>query len=355
MPALKNLAPTLLIVDDVPTNVEVLARMFWKKGYSVRVALSGDLALQIMSNSKPGLVLLDINMPGMGGMKVCEHIKANPFWNSIPIIFISAMNDVADKVRAFAAGGVDYVTKPFELVEVEARVDTHLRLFFYQQRLEAMVAEQVREIAEAQMETIFALAKLAESRDDATGQHLDRVQACCRLVAEALCARDDPEMPIDEAFLKNIEQASPLHDVGKVGIADAILLKPGKLTPEEFERMKEHAVIGAKTLESVQARFPHNAFIALGIDIARSHHEKWNGTGYPDGLAGDAIPLSARIMAIADVYDALRSRRCYKDAVSHEAAVGILQEGRGSHFDPRVVDAFLTAEQSIMEAYQLSL
>ena len=348
-------APMLLIVDDVPTNVEVLARMFWKKGYNVRVALSGQLALQIMRNNKPDLILLDINMPEMSGLEVCGHIKATPEWRAIPIIFISAMDDASDKVKAFDAGGVDYVTKPFQLTEVEARVDTHLKLYYYQQHLEAMVAEQVREIAEAQMETIFALAKLAESRDDATGQHLDRVKVCCRMVADALYGKGDPEILVDKAFLKNMEQASSLHDVGKVGISDAILLKPGKLTPEEFEQMKEHTVIGAQTLEMVQARFPNNAFIALGIDIARSHHEKWDGTGYPDGLAGEKIPLPARIMAIADVYDALRSKRCYKDAVGHEAALEILRQGRETHFDPRVVDAFLMAEEKIREVYSISL
>ena len=355
MTELQKLGPTLLIVDDVPTNVEVLARMFWQKGYNVRVALSGDLALQVMRNSKPDLVLLDINMPGMNGLQVCEHMKANPLWSSIPIIFISAMADAADKVKAFAAGGVDYVTKPFELVEVEARVDTHLKLFFYQQRLEDLVAEQVREIAEAQMETIFALAKLSESRDDATGQHLDRVKIFCRLLAEALQAQNDSELPIDAVFMKNIEQASPLHDVGKVGISDLILLKPGKLTAEEFECMKEHTLIGARTLAIVQERFPHNAFIALGIEIARSHHEKWDGTGYPDGLAGEAIPLAARIMAIADVYDALRSKRCYKDGIGHAAAAEILAQGRGTHFDPRVVDAFFAVAEKIREAYRTSL
>ena len=355
MSDLKSMAPTLLIVDDVPTNVEVLARMFWKKGYNVRVALGGELALQIMRNSKPDLILLDINMPGMGGMQVCEHIKANPAWKSIPIIFISAMADVLDKVKAFAAGGVDYVTKPFELIEVEARVDTHLKLFFYQQRLETMVENQVREIAEAQMETIFALAKLSESRDDATGQHLDRVQTFCRLVAEALHERGDADLSIDAAFIKNMEQASPLHDIGKVGISDLILLKPGKLTQAEFEQMKEHTVIGAKTLAMVQSRFPNNAFIAFGIDIARSHHEKWDGSGYPDGLAGETIPLSARIMAIADVYDALRSKRCYKDAVTHDDAFAVLLQGRGSHFDPRVVDAFLSVEKKVLQEYAARL
>ena len=348
----ENMAPTLLIVDDVPANVEVLARMFWEKGYSVRVALTGNLALQIMRSCRPDLILLDINMPEMSGLEVCAHIKANPEWRSIPVIFISAMVDASDKVKAFDAGGVDYVTKPFQLTEVEARVDTHLKLFYYQQHLEAMVAEQVREIAEAQMGTIFALAKLAESRDDATGQHLDRVQTCCRLIAETIYTHYDGAAKLDKDFAKNMEQASPLHDVGKVGVADAILLKPGKLTPEEFELMKQHTLIGARTLEMVQARYPHNAFISFGIEIARSHHEKWNGTGYPEGLAGETIPLSARIMAIADVYDALRSKRCYKDALAHETARKIILEGRNNHFDPHLIDAFLAVEEKIIKAYE---
>lgn len=344
--------PTLLIVDDVPTNVEVLARMFWGKGYNVRIALSGDLALQIMRISKPDLILLDINMPGMSGLEVCAHIKKTPEWRSIPVIFLSAMDDAADKVKAFAAGGVDYVTKPFELIEVEARVETHLKLYRYQQYLESMVQEQVREITEAQMGTIFALAKLAESRDDATGQHLDRVQSCCKLLAEALYGQNDENYPVDMQFVKYMEQASPLHDVGKVGIADAILLKPGKLSTEEFEIMKQHTLIGAKTLAMVQSRYPHNAFISLGIEIARSHHEKWDGSGYPDGLSGEKIPLSARVMAVADVYDALRSKRCYKDAVNHDAALKIILDGSGTQFDSRIVGAFLLVEEKIIAAYE---
>ena len=218
--------------------------------------------------------------------------------------------------------------------------------------VQAEFVGQVKEIAETQLGTIFALAKLAESRDDETGDHLERVRTCCRLLAEALLQMPECETVTEESFVRTIEQASSLHDIGKVGIPDGILLKPGRLTPAEFEKMKEHTLIGARTLESVRERYPHNDFLVTCIEIVRWHHERWDGAGYPDGLNGGIIPLTARIMAVADVYDALRSRRCYKAPLSHEESGRILREGSGSQFDPLVIKAFFMVENEIVAAYE---
>ena len=347
-----NRQPLLLVVDDMPDNLELLARMFKEEGYQVRLAPSGALALKAVQVQAPDLILLDINMPEMNGFEVCKRLKEQEQWRQIPIIFISALGDAKAKLEAFEAGGVDYVTKPFQFTEVEARVRTHLQLHFYQENLEQMVAAQVKEIADTQLSTIFALAKLAESRDDETGDHLERVRTCCRLLAEALLQLPECGEVTDDSFVRTMEQASSLHDIGKVGIPDGILLKPGRLTPTEFEKMKEHTLIGAHTLESVRERYPHNMFLTTCIEIVRWHHERWDGAGYPDGLNGGVIPVSARIMAVADVYDALRSRRCYKAALSHEESRKILQTGSGSQFDPLVIKAFLMVEAEIVAAYE---
>lgn len=334
----------LFVIDDTPANLTLLSGMLQERGHRVRAFPRGRLALAAAQNEPPDLILLDINMPEMDGYEVCRHLKADAALRDIPVLFISALSDTQDKVTAFAAGGVDYVTKPFQFPEVEARVNTHLSLYRYQHHLQELVQAQVQEITASQMSTIFALAKLAESRDDDTGRHLERVQEFCKLLAQRLCTTTTACRVLPPAFIDNLYHASPLHDIGKVGITDNILLKPGRHTPEEFEIMKQHTVIGAQTLEAASERYPRNAFVNMGTAIARSHHEKWDGSGYPDGRAGDDIPLEARIMAVADVYDALRSKRCYKDAFSHEKSREIILAGRGTHFDPMLVDLFLSVE-----------
>ncbi len=274
----------------------------------------------------------------------------------VPVIFISARNEIMSKVKAFGMGCVDYITRPFESEEVRTRVKTHLRLRNMQielknqnHHLERLVEQKVHEISDSWIATVMALAKLAESRDDDTGNHLERVQVLCRMLAENLAQLPFYYGTIDRDYIYNIYHTSPLHDIGKVGIPDSILLKPGKLDEQEFDVMKEHTVIGAQTLEAVRQRYQGNVFIDMGIAIARFHHERWDGSGYPDGLAGDKIPLCARIMAVADVYDALRSRRCYKEAMPHENAVEIIRGLKGTHFAPDVVDTFLNLERALVE------
>lgn len=342
---------TIMIVDDTPANLKLLDSTLRERGYRVSAFPRGDLALRAAAESPPDLILLDINMPEMDGFEVCERLKFDGALKEVPVIFISALTETMDKVKAFGLGGVDYVTKPFQFEEVCARVETHLELRRtrlelqkHVNHLDSLVKEQVQEISDSQMSTIFALAKLAESRDDDTGKHIERTQTFCRVLAMKLAENPRYAGEIDDVYVENIFCAAPLHDIGKVGIPDSVLLKPGKLTPVEFDLMKSHSLIGARTLCAVREQYPRNAFLEMGIAIARSHHEKWDGSGYPDGLKGEDIPLSARIMAVADVYDALRSKRVYKDAFSHEKARDILMEGSGQHFDPASIEAFKNVE-----------
>jgi len=347
-------APDILIVDDTPANLELLSGMLKARRCKVRAALSGELALRAIRNDPPDLILLDINMSEMDGYEVCRSLKQDEKLKDIPVIFLSALSEPMDKVKAFGAGGMDYVTKPFHFEEVYARVETHLRLRRLQLELEKhnlhleeLVKEKVAEISDSQLAAIVALTKLAESRDGNTGDHIERTRTFARVLAEKL--RDNPRYAgsIDEGFIESIYHTAPLHDIGKVGILDSILLKPGKLTPEEMKIMKTHAIIGANTLQSARGKYPKSVFLNMGIAVARSHHEKWDGGGYPDGLAGEAIPLAARIMAVADVYDALRAKRPYKPAFSHEKSCGIILENAGRHFDPAVIDAFKAIESGL--------
>lgn len=349
----------ILIVDDSPEAIKVLCNAL-PKDYKVQVALSGEKAFRLLDISQelPDLILLDVFMPGMDGYEVCKKLKKNERFKEIPVIYLSALTDIKDKVKAFEQGGVDYIEKPFQFEEVQARVDTHLKLRYFQRELEAnninlkqMVEEKVKEISELHTATIFAMAKLAESRDIDTGQHLERVQSFCGIIAEKLSLHPKYKDRINKNFIYVLQKVSPLHDIGKVGVRDVILLKPGKLTLEEFEEMKLHTYIGANTLKDVYQKYPGNYFVKIGIEITISHHEKWDGSGYPNGLCGDEIPLSAQIMALADVYDALRSKRVYKEGYSKEKTREIIEEGSGKHFDPLIVDVFLELEQELDRLY----
>jgi putative two-component system response regulator len=337
----------VMVVDDNPANLRLMEEMLRRRGYEVRSFPRGRMALTAANHRPPDLILLDITMPEMSGFEVCEHLKSNPQLSKIPVIFLSALAALEDRLRGFRSGGVDYISKPFQFEEVQARVDAHVRLRRFQiqietdnRHLEDLVQAQVRRIAEGQLATIFAIAKLAETRDDQTGKHLERIQTFCQLLAEGLGRSAAYRTVIDKAWVEDIFHASPLHDIGKVAIPDRILQKPGKLTPKEMAIMKTHTTLGAHTLRAVHARFPDNNLVAMGIDAAQSHHERWDGTGYPDGLQGEKIPLCARILAVADCYDALRSKRCYKAAVPHDQTCAIILKGDGTQFDPVVTAVF---------------
>lgn len=341
----------ILIVDDNPTNIKVLSGMLRHHGYRVRIAPSGPFALKTLERNLPDLVVMDISMPEMDGYEVCRQIKSTAKWASIPVIFVSALTEMFDKVKAFQAGGADYITKPFSFEEVEARIDTHVRLHQYRKLLERTVDEKKREVVMAHSGIILALTKMVESYDDETAQHLERVRKCCRLLAETLRETPGYGEEIDEQFVKNIFRTSILHDIGKVGISDAIINKPDKLTAEEYELVKTHPTIGARILQAISGYFRNEEFFAMGIVIVRYHHEKWDWSGYPQGLAGEQIPMAARIMAVADVYDAIRSRRCYKEAKPHAEAMKAIVAGAGSHFDPSIVEAFIARQEELAKIY----
>ncbi len=348
----------ILIVDDTLANIQVLSGMLKQQGYKVRPVLDGQTALKAAMNKAPDLILLDISMPEMDGYEVCKRLKQDSALKQVPVIFISALTESLDKVKAFTVGGVDYITKPFQLEEVRVRVENHLRLARlqnelkeYSHNLEEKVIEQVNEISDSQLATILALAKLAEYRDEDTGRHIERIQYFCRELVTRMAEKPGYKDEITPLFIENIIHASPLHDIGKVGIPDTILLKPGKLNVAEFEVMKTHTLIGFELLQSVRERYRRNSFINTGIEISRSHHERWDGNGYPDGLKGTDIPLSARILAVADVYDALRSKRPYKDGFDHEKSCELILAGKGTQFDPAIIDAFVELDKTFRWVY----
>jgi putative two-component system response regulator len=341
--------PTILAVDDTPINLSLITGLL-KSHYRVKVANSGEKALRIVhSDLPPDLVLLDVMMPDLDGIEVCRRLKADPRTRHVPVIFLTAMSKSDDERIGLEAGAVDYITKPISPPILLARVKTHLQLKAGQDflkdknaYLENEVIRRTREVQAIQDVTIFTMASLAETRDNETGNHIRRTQHYVKALAIKL--RDHPRFAgyFTDHVIELLYKSAPLHDIGKVGIPDKILLKPGKLTPEEFEIMKTHTTLGRDAIEHAERQLGTPVeFLKLAKEIALSHQEKWDGSGYPEGLAGEAIPVSARLMAVADVYDALISRRVYKPPFTHDRAVEMIAEGRGRHFDPDVADAFL--------------
>jgi putative two-component system response regulator len=349
--------PTILIVDDTPDNILLLARLL-KDKYSTKVANNGQTALQIAATT-PGLdlILLDVMMPGTDGYETCRRLKANPATSDIPVIFMTAKSQTEDEAKGLQLGAVDYLAKPISPPVLFARVATQITLRaarrdLQQQnrKLEGMVSERTAQLALMQEATIMAMASMAERRDYETGNHIRRTQNYVRALARQL--KDHPRFAghLTDENIDLLYKSAPLHDIGKVGIPDSILRKPGKLDSDEFEIMKLHAVYGRDTIMLVEQHLGgSNSFLMYAREIAYSHQEKWDGSGYPQNLAGDEIPISARLMAVADVYDALISRRVYKPAFTHEQALDIMRKGRGTHFDPDVFDAFLAIERRFAE------
>lgn len=337
--------PLIFIVDDVPENIQIAISHLKELDCDFAYATSGEQALERIAATKPQLILMDVMMPGMSGFQTVEELGKNEATCSIPIIFLTARAESEDVVRGFNLGGVDYVTKPFKGVELRSRVRNHLELHSYRSNLERLVDERSREAELLKDVIIEAMGELAEYRDPETGSHIHRTRAYVQLLAEALVEQGHFRDLLTKEYITLLWKSAPLHDIGKVAIRDSILLKPGKLTADEFEEMKMHALFG----EEVIANLEHMAgqptsFLSCAKDIAGSHHEKFDGSGYPRGLVGNEIPIAGRIMAVADVYDALISKRVYKNSLTHEQALEIMLEGRGSHFDPIVIDAFLVVE-----------
>ena len=342
-------APTVLVVDDTPDNLALMAELLQDR-YRVRVANSGERALAMaQTDPVPDLVLLDIMMPGMDGYEVCRRLQANAATRSIPVIFLTARADSEDERMGLELGAVDYITKPVSPPIMLARVQTHLALKatadFLRNKsayLEREVALRTLEVQAIQDVTIMAMASLAETRDDETGNHIRRTQLYVKALAERLRTHPRFEAVLNDHMIELLYKCAPLHDIGKIGIPERILFKPGKLTDGEFEIIKGHAALGRKAIEGAERRLGMRVrFLNVAKDMAYSHHEKWDGSGYPEGLTGDAIPVTGRLMALADVYDALISRRIYKAAFTHEQACSSIVQERGRHFDPDMVDAFI--------------
>ncbi len=339
----------ILIIDDVPENLHVLSELLLPQ-YQVLAATSGAGGLRVANGRpKPDLILLDVMMPGMDGYTVLARLRENPDTRDIPVIFLTALADSGDEEHGLKLGAADYITKPITPTVVLARVHTQLeaklaRDWMKQQNvtLEAEVARRMAENDLTQRVSIRALAHLAETRDPETGNHILRTQGYVQQLARGLCQHPRFAGTLDERYIDLLHRSAPLHDIGKVGIPDHILLKPDKLTVDEWVIMQTHARLGSDAIEQAERDIEMPLpFLSLAKEIARWHHEKWDGSGYPDGLSGDTIPVSARLMAVADVFDALITVRVYKPAMSYTEARDIIASGRGSHFDPDMVDAFI--------------
>jgi putative two-component system response regulator len=344
-----NPLATILVVDDEPTNLSLLMHLL-RPIYHVRAANSGENALRAAtSEPRPDLILLDVMMPGMDGYAVLDRLRQDPATVDIPVIFVTALTDLDDEERGLARGAADYIAKPIKPSLVLARVRTqleakHTRDWLKDKNavLQAEVSKRMVENDLTQLVTIRALAHLAETRDQETGNHILRTQNYVRALALRLRQHPRFSAVLDARTIDLLTKSAPLHDIGKVGIPDNILLKPGPLTAQEWTVMKTHARLGSDAIERAETDVEQPLdFLALAKEIAHWHHEKWDGSGYPDGLQGEAIPLSARLMAVADVFDALISPRVYKSAISYDQAYEILAQGSGRHFDPDIVAAFL--------------
>ena len=366
---------TILVVDDTKDNLTVIGELL-EPYYRVRLAISGERALRVAQlEPRPDLILLDVMMPKMDGYEVLWRLRATPSTRNIPVIFVTAMNAMEDEEKGLKLGAVDYVAKPIRPAILLARVATHLELkqardWLMDQNgyLEGEVSRRVWENDLIKDVSLNALAMLAEKRDNETGNHLHRTQSYVEALMSHLSDHPRFRDHLDSRNRAMIAKATPLHDIGKVGIPDNILLKPGRLTPEEFEIIKTHAQIGADAISDAIRRvlgmdfeqFNKSdredsplSFLKVAQLIALHHHEKWDGSGYPAGLAGEAIPVCARLMALADVFDALTCRRHYKKAFPMEKVVEIIREGRGKHFDPDIVDAFMSLREQFLDISRL--
>lgn len=323
----------VLIADDNDVSLMLLGATLTQAGYEVETARDGLHALERIRSERFRLVVTDWEMPRMSGPDLCRAIRAEDLSGYVYCVLVTCHNSPKETVEGLSAGADDFISKPFDPSELIARVRTGERI----------LSLETRDVA------IFAMAKLAESRDPETGSHLERVRSYCRVLAQDLARCPAFRHEVDEEFVHLIYLTSPLHDIGKVGIPDSVLLKPGRLSDGEFEIMKQHALMGAETLDAALKAFPGVKFLEMAREIAATHHERWDGSGYPAGLSGCAIPLSGRIMALADVYDALTSKRVYKDAFTHEIARSMILKDAGTHFDPDIVQAFLRTQQQFVD------
>ncbi|UCD49461.1 MAG: response regulator [Phycisphaerales bacterium] len=323
----------ILIVDDDDIALDMLGESLTEAGHEVEAVTSGHQALAVLDREPIQMVITDWTMPHMSGLELCKVIRERRMGAYVYVIMLTAHDDPEAVVEGLSVGADDFITKPFNPAELHLRIRAG----------ERVLAIETRDVA------IFAMAKLAESRDPETGSHLERVQHYCLALTGWLAEHGHPEYQMDADYRRTIYLTSPLHDIGKIAIPDSVLLKPDNFNDDEFEVMKRHTMLGAETLRAAVRRYPDATFLNMAEEIARTHHERFDGSGYPAGLSGHEIPLSGRIVALADVYDALASRRVYKEAFSHELAKSIIQEEAGRQFDPEIVKAFRGSEDAFIE------
>ena len=330
--------PTILVVDDDPTNLRFLNEIL-KEDYQPRIAPSGARALEYLRNKTPDLILLDVEMPEMDGYEVIRAIKGNPQLKDIPVIFLTGQEGRDKEQEALDLGAVDYILKPISAGIVRKRAGLHIELEDYRKSLERAVRLRTAQLRRTQDAILNILASTTSYRDSETGQHVVRTTHYTRAILECLMKKNHPDYQISEEYAESMIRTAKLHDIGKVSVPDSILLKPARLTMLEFEVMKQHTSFGGQIIDdAVEDMGEVSPFLVVAREIVTSHHEKWNGLGYPNGLAGSAIPLSGRIMALADVYDALISKRPYKSGFTHEKSISIIRQDAGTHFDPYLVD-----------------
>ena len=344
----------ILIVDDVPANLMILSDMIKELGYTPRPVVSVKQAQEAVEKKMPNLILLDISMPDITGFEYCTMLKNDVKTRDIPVIFISALDSMEDKVRGFRLGAVDYIAKPFEKEEVSVRLSTHLKIYqmqqeleLYNRRLHKMVNDQIHLAAEEQKNILRALANLVESKGDESGSHLPMVGSNSRLLALSLQLSPKFDKQITSSFVDEIELAAQLHDLGFITISDSVQFKKEELTMDEWEELKTHAEIGARHLEEIYKHSSKNDFMKMAIDIARFHHENWDGSGYPRGLSGEEIPLAARIVKIVDCYDVLNRDRCYRPAFTLEKSMEIMRRENGQQFDPDIMEIFEKVQKQL--------
>ena len=338
----------IMLIDDDTTCLSA-GKAALSGTYSILTVDSGAKALDLLKVKIPDLILLDVEMPGMNGYEFVKKLKADPGYAKIPVIFLTALDNAENEFEGLSFGAADYITKPFNKLILQKRIETHISLAEHTHNLEDLVEQKTAKIQQLQNAILSTVAELVEFRDDNTGGHIDRTQAYLEILVDKLVLRGLYKEALAVWDVAEMVHAAQLHDVGKISIPDAILNKPGKLTDEEFTIMKTHALRGKEAIMKIIAKVDESNFLQQAALMAYTHHERWDGRGYPQGLSGEAIPIHGRLMAIADVYDALISERPYKKAFTHEEAVKIISEGKGTQFDPCLTDLFLDIQGEFHE------
>lgn len=345
----ESVKPLVIVVDDEATNLQILKDIL-EDDYTVRLSPSGERALAYMQRHIPDIILMDLQMPGMNGYDVIRAINKNPMWQGIPVLILTAQEDRESEELAFELGAVDYIRKPISAGVVKARLNLHMELERHRKNLEGLVNVRTDQLRKTQDAILNILANMTSFRDNETGAHIKRTTIYTQVLMENLIKKRHPDYIVEPQYVDSVVKSAKLHDIGKVAIPDTILFKPAKLTVEEFEVIKKHTIYGGYIIDTAIDELGETSyFLNVARELVIGHHEKWNGSGYPSGIKGDSIPLSARVMAIADVYDALISERPYKKPFSHETSINIILKDSGTHFDPTLVELSIDVMESFKD------